>query len=1315
MNYISLPATLPGDRDLAALNRQLHAREAVLDWQAVTAAPPEALATLLAGLDVSNDADVLGIDSCQPAIVTALQAHFATASNPVAQPAPARPTQAIAPATWQPDAAEPSEAAEPEPEPAWELEPDPEPELPPPTAPSTLRDRAASHPYDLRAELQRRLLQDLLGPSDGEREAIAERSVRDRYLVGMLAPHRDPAIDDRRAASDQLAPSGSDNAEEGSTDEEPSHSLFPNSLGLTFCAAAETTALDIAVEWGSYRPEKQEATPDSKSETQQVWRRFPYRDRYRWTLAESQEPQEHWLSQDADEPLNVLLRVRCRRLAGGDWIGSVFLVNQQRGQRSDAHWLFQPQVVLRAAPGQPPNCFSRKPLPPLDLPNADLGRDREQYAEATQMAMLYRQQVEFAVGHGTSVAAQSDPQRPERAWELRTTAVPDYEVPISTTPTAAEFPALANLVLAMRRLAEVSPAELPDCLQALPATYAEWLNDQAACLDAPDLQPHREAAERAIANGRQALARIRAGIDLLARDPQAAAAFQFANRAMWQQRLHSLYAARRRQGEDLEFAQLERAEQPRWRTFQLAFILLNLPSATDLHHPERSHPTDASCDLLWFPTGGGKTEAYLGLAAYVMGLRRLQGVVGDRDGGAGVAVLMRYTLRLLTLQQFQRATTLICACEAIRRADPERWGQEPFRIGLWVGSRGTPNTTQDSGEALKAIKQARGRQSAAASSTPHQLTNCPWCGTAIEPGRHIHVDPVEKGRGRTLIYCGDSLGRCLFSQRQAPDEGLPVVVVDEEIYRRLPTLLIATADKFAQMPWKGEIQNLFGRVSGYCPRHGFRSPDLPDSQRHPKAGSLPAVQSVPHRHLRPPDLIIQDELHLIAGPLGSLVGLYETAIDTMATWTVNGQPVRPKVIASTATIRQAGDQVRNLFLRQVQIFPPPGLDIADNFFSRQRSPSREQPGRLYLGICAPGRRLKATMIRVYLAALAAAQSLYERDGYGAAVDPWMTLVGYFNSLRELGGMRRLVDDDIRTRLRRMEQRGLADRLLLGLEELTSRQRSTDIPQILDRLEVPFEPEQIARNQARRKARKQIERPDPLDIVLATNMISVGVDVQRLGLMVVCGQPKNTAEYIQATSRVGRNAPGLVLTVYNWARPRDLSHYERFAHYHATFYQNVEALSVTPFASGALDRGLSALLVALVRLQSEQLNPNAGAGHLTADEAAVTAAIAAIATRAEQVAGPLAGDRVRSELAQKYQHWLAAAANREGGRELHYRRPRRDRRGVEVNLLEPAGHGEWQPFTCLNSLRNVEPSIGLIFKDAPPDESTAPPLEPFVET
>jgi hypothetical protein len=911
------------------------------------------------------------------------------------------------------------------------------------------------------------------------------------------------------------------------------------------------------------------------------------------------------------------------------------------------------------------------------------------------------------VGHNTSVHAEvssfpvSPFQQGDRAISLTTSAIPRHIVPNTTPPDELEIPALKGLILDMKVLAQVEAEALSPMLDPLVSAYEQWLQQQEVNKQQLPTSPdfYQQAADRNLKDCQTALARIREGITLLASNPQAVEAFQFMNAAMAMQRIHSLYAEQKRQGKDKTLSDFEKPENYSWRTFQLAFILINLPSLTDLNHRDRQTDQQAICDLLWFPTGGGKTEAYLGLTAYTLAMRRLQGVVSGHDGEHGVAVLMRYTLRLLTLQQFQRATTLICACESLRRKDPVKWGREPFRIGLWVGNNSTPNWTEQSEEVIKQLKGQNQGQNGGSSGTPHQLTNCPWCGSVIDAGKDIEVLSFEKNIGRTLVYCSDRLGNCAFSRKQSPNEGLPIVVVDEEIYRRLPSLVIATVDKFAQMPWNGKIQMLFGKVNGYCDRHGFRCPDLEDSDSHPKKGNLPAAKTRSHLPLRPPDLIIQDELHLISGALGSMVGLYETAIDRLCTWDVNGQQVRPKVIASTATIRQARNQVHQLFLREVSIFPPQAIDIADNFFSRQRPPSNEHSGRLYLGICAPGRRLKAALIRVYLVALSAAQQLMN-DGYDA--DPWMTLVGYFNSLRELGGTRRLVDDDITTRLSKMEARGLAKRYLNKIEELTSRKSSTDIPKILDALEMKF---------ADTKDKKQ----KPLDIILATNMISVGVDVKRLGLMVTCGQPKNTAEYIQATSRVGRSHPGLVLTVYNWARPRDLSHYERFEHYHATFYQHVEPLSVTPFSSGALDRGLAALFVSLVRLSGFEFNDEDGAARMIAanfDHPDVIASMEAIADRISQsFQNPAMREEILQELYGLRDSWAKAAKPNEAGTRLQFKASSRG--GTTISLLKNIAEDPDDYFACLNSLRNVEPASPLIFVDQAPDNESDRLPEPFV--
>ena len=456
-----------------------------------------------------------------------------------------------------------------------------------------------------------------------------------------------------------------------------------------------------------------------------------------------------------------------------------------------------------------------------------------------------------------------------------------------------------------------------------------------------------------------------------------------------------------------------------------------------------SDEAEAIADLLWFPTGGGKTEAYLGLSAYTMGLRRLQGIVAGRSGEYGVAVLMRYTLRLLTIQQFQRATALICACEVIRRDDEKTWGKEPFRIGLWVGQKTTPNTTE---AAAEAIQQEHGGRpyKGRGSGSPAQLTNCPWCGAKIDPGRDIKVESLQQGpvphRHVTAATCWAA---ARSAAKNSPLEGIPVLVVDEEIYRRLPTLLIATVDKFAQMPWNGKVQMLFGQVDGYCARHGFRSPEIEDADSHPKKDKYPPAKTIEHPLLAAP----RPDHPGRAAPDQRAAGHARRALRDGRGQALllggerQGGPAQGHRLDGDDP-QGRGSGPCHVPADRSASSRPTGSTCGTTSSPSSGRPSEELPGRRYIGICAPGRRLKVALIRVYVALLSAAQTLYEKKGYGKDVDPWMTLIGYFNSMRELGGMRRLVDDDVRTRLRKMDQRGLARRFLyVG--------RRTDLPQGLD--------------------------------------------------------------------------------------------------------------------------------------------------------------------------------------------------------------------------------------------------------------------------
>ncbi len=656
--------------------------------------------------------------------------------------------------------------------------------------------------------------------------------------------------------------------------------------------------------------------------------------------------------------------------------------------------------------------------------------------------------------------------------------------------------------------------------------------------------------------------RIAAGLQTL-EDPQVFEAFKIANRAIAtairQRSTHKSDSNTEKNPEDIS--------PPQWRPFQLAFLLMNL---TGIAHPE--HGDRELVDLLFFPTGGGKTEAYLGLAAFTLVLRRLR---NPGISSAGVSVLMRYTLRLLTLDQLGRAATLICALELERQKDPKKLGEWPFEIGLWVGLTATPNRMGKKGDNDQYSARAKTiayQNDSRNKPVPIPLEKCPWCGEEFNRNSFQLLPNPDAPTDLRIICNNRKRGangqpKCTFKGSNP----LPVVAIDDPIYRRLPCFIIATVDKFANLPWVGETGALFGRVERWD-REGFYGPTSP------KRGRLL------DKPLLPPDLIIQDELHLISGPLGTMVGLYETAIDALSSIEQNGETVKhkvkPKIVASTATVRRATKQIQALFCRtEVDIFPPPSIDRRDSFFAKT-VPTSETCGRLYTGIAAQGRSLKVVLLRTYLALMSAAQKEWE-DAGGAKnpknpVDSYMTLLGYFNSLRELGGSRRIVEDEVSSRLTRYSQRQresetegcFADRQISYEPlELTSRVTTSQIADAKRRLDLPF---------------REKER---VDIALATNMISVGLDISRLGLMVVLGQPKTAAEYIQATSRVGRdeNRPGLVVTLLNIHRPRDRSHYERFCAWHATFYRAVEATSVTPFSPRAVDRGIAGVTVALARL------------------------------------------------------------------------------------------------------------------------------------
>jgi hypothetical protein len=1178
----------------------------------------------------------------------------------------------------------------------------------------------------LRELLKVATIDDLLGPACGPEEEIVGMSVRDRYLVGKLSPQTrddqdcieglsgglstDAPLESvppdltplaevgegknkgsrRRLPGEEFPTAGGandpDDDDNQAIDASKNQSFVPSSFGFTFCVDAAVESLEIEARWGRYERTESEEQFSETGKPMRAWKRIPSGGRIHL-------PMEDGLikptAPDAHCPKVAIQGTIRAPLLSGDRLVTVFLINDQPMPESnqDQAWVFQPELIVRSSDGKA--VFRKRPVLEND------GHDQERES----LEMIYRKRVEFAVGHSVSVHATPSSESVEFASEIRTVFLPEYEVAVTETPglNPEDRPAMRRMVdegfLDMEVLAELEKESLVAGLSILTNDYKAWIAEQRARIG-NDVVGYDDAAMCAMDRCEEILQRLREGIAVIDSDEQALKAFRFANQAMAVQRVRSIYALKRRRNEEVDINDLNVRRNRSWRPFQLAFILLSIPALVNPKHKDRTKPVDAYADLLWFPTGGGKTEAYLGVAAFTMAIRRLHGTLGGLDGTRGLSVIMRYTLRLLTLQQFQRATTLICGMEVIRRQNEKTWGSTPFSIGLWVGMKVTPNDTEQSHESIEAERTGK-RPS---SSSPAQLTSCPWCGSEIAPGRDIQVSRFASGEGRTLIYCGDKMGRCDFSRAKSKEHGLPVLVVDDELYRRPPSMLIATVDKFAMMAWRGQVRTLFGRVTKECPRHGLLWPGSECNGQHQKKGTLPAVKPIDIRPIRPPDLIIQDEFHLISGPLGTMVGLYETAVDELATWKLDGVAVRPKVIASSATVRKATEQVNNVFLRKVAVFPPHGLDVEDNFFSVQR-PIEEKPGRLYMGICAPGSARPAVLIRLYTALLTAAQSLFER--FGPAADPWMTTVGYFNSLRELGGMRRLAEDDVQTRayrvqMSRVARPGLSQRSVKNVDELTSRVSSKDIPKKLDQLEVAFHGEWDASKNAYVVKWAKGEAQG-IDVVLATNMLSVGVDVNRLGLMAVNGQPKSTAEYIQATSRVGRSFPGLVCTVLTWSRPRDLSHFETFEHYHATFYKHVEAQSVTPFAPRALDRGLTGTMVSWLRLLNDEFNPNLGAERMncaTRPEVAQSRKVAS--ERGWQVSGQKVIQQLVEDMVQeRCDDWIKEATR--GGRRLGYEAGKNRKKGDDdiAALLKKPGHQAWDQFTVPMSMREVEPGVRLI--------------------
>ena len=693
--------------------------------------------------------------------------------------------------------------------------------------------------------------------------------------------------------------------------------------------------------------------------------------------------------------------------------------------------------------------------------------------EERELELQYRERRIFAVGHGAAVDWKFAPGEPFHIWS--------EFMPQTTTPIVSVSPQGDARVLEMESLAGDS---LPlEALRAFVREYGAWVRERRREAKEFEDEQDREAAHRICRRMEDTHERMSRGVDMLSSEPDAALAFRLANRAMLQQ-----------------MVKLDggNAGPWRWRPFQLGFLLTTMES-TVLDRDDHRR----LLDLIWFQTGGGKTEAYLGLIAFLLVWRRLR--YGEKGGGT--AAFMRYTLRLLSRQQFERAARLICALELMRREEGMPLGEEPFSIGIWVGKDVCPNQICDAAKIVDEIRATEAR--GAPTDSPRNrllITRCPWCQQQLDKERGYEV-----GERDFRFYCRNPA--CEFG---CWDEPLPCRVVDESLYEHPPSLLIATIDKFARLAWEGRAGAFFG------------------------AG----------HHRRAPDLVLQDELHLISGPLGSVAGLYEAGIETA----ICCRGVTPKYIASTATTKMATTQVRALFGRDVAVFPPQGLCCDDSWFARV---DRSRPGRLYIGYLAPLRNQQQCLAPLVASLLAAPLTVFRGDSNQEdLLEAWWTNVVYHGSLRGVGTSSNAFQSDIRDFGEHLIAEYIEARVAeadRGVDYASSggqpnRDRMDPIEKELRRRfdEVEFEQlwsrhtaEQIAETFERLNRPRGADRC--LDAVLSTNMVAVGLDVSRLALMVVNGQPLTTGEYVQATSRVGRGEA-----------------------YHESFYRFVEPSSVTPY-------------------------------------------------------------------------------------------------------------------------------------------------------
>lgn len=1050
----------------------------------------------------------------------------------------------------------------------------------------------------------------------------------------------------------------------------------PSSLGVSFYLAADTSAIKVIAKWGTYTSKEfnEEVIVKNQETDEEETKVYKKNEFYR--EAKQEEIIINFNEKERNKripfPSNprlffyVISRITNKKYR----MVTVYIQNCDKGGKSIPEWqnaMYQTELIVTGVNNE--SCFIAEYI----------CRENELEDE-----YFYKSRPVFARGRQCA-AEWENPDSLTNATLIKSSFIPSHEIAgVKADIDGFEEHAFSTYKLMFPANKEKTIIQLSNLVN----NYDNWISNL------PDTGCNQKKYEEIRIKCYNALNRMKAGIELISNNEIAYKAFTFMNTAMYWQKAITLYSNSRDSNKNINKIIKDENGAPKhlleWRPFQIAFILLNLVGLTEKNGAPDSDRNIV--DLLYFPTGGGKTEAYLGLIAYTVGLRRLSINTADgyeRDGG--VTVFLRYTLRLLTTQQRDRLLKLILAMDIIRKKAENSgtaiYGKIPISIGFWVGGQLTPNTFVDY------TSDQEYKKNNFIKMVSKQLVRCPYCGEPLTSDNYI-INPNDE---TVQIYCSND--NCLYSK--AKGNPLPVYLVDTEIYHKCPTVIISTVDKFARLPWDEKVGALFGHVNRSCPQHGFIAVGEEHSGYHKGKSSSNKIEVTPCKPFYPPELIIQDELHLITGPLGTIYGGYETAIEYLCT--VNG--VKPKYIVSTATIKNAGEQVKTLYGREIMAqFPPSGTDIKDSFFMKevdlpetkpancsdeqikQMIEKKQKPFREYAGVCVPGQSVKTTLIRLYAVILQKTFELAKNPEYEDYVDPYFTLIGYFNSIRELGGAVRLLEDDIVKRIDHIvDKYGYQNhRYLSGYDskkEITSRIKSHEIAEILEHLAIPFD--------------KELKYQNCYDVVIATNMIAVGMDVDRLGLMAVLGQPKQNAEYIQATSRVGRQSPGLIFSLYNPYRPRDLSNYENFMGFHTQMYRYVEGTTSTPFAARAIDRDMHALILALIRLTNEKTAKKA-TGILYIDDSVIESLKQNILERVK-VVDYTAYDEAEIALDSFINTWKALAKATDKSLVYHVEYPKHNqqrlisRYGLEIN-----GYNE-KP--TLNSMRDVEHSANIFLWEA----------------